>query len=68
MLELGVIRTSRKENEKRVAIHPEHPGRIPEGRTPEELREKIVFETGYGEPFGITDAEIEEQCRAPDTG
>lgn len=53
MLKLGVIGTSRKENEERVAIHPDHLDRIPDG-----LREAICFEKGYGEPFGVTDAEL----------
>ncbi len=57
MLTLAVVATSRKENEKRVAIHPDHMGRIPE-----ELRKRIVFEKGYGEPFGMTDAELGSQC------
>jgi N5-(carboxyethyl)ornithine synthase len=57
MLKLGVIGTSRKEDEKRVAIHPEHLGRI----LPE-LRERIFFEEGYGEPFGVSDSELAAQC------
>lgn len=47
---IGVIGTSRKENEKRVAIHPAHMERIPV-----ELRKRITFETGYGIPFGMDD-------------
>jgi N5-(carboxyethyl)ornithine synthase len=57
MLKLGVIGTSRKEDEKRVAIHPEHLGRISA-----ELRERIFFEKGYGEPFGMADGELAAQC------
>ncbi len=57
MLKLGVVGTSRKENEKRVSIHPDHLGRIPE-----DLRQHIVFEEGYGEPFGMTDAKLVAQC------
>lgn len=49
----GVIGTSRKENEQRVPLHPEHFSRIPE-----ENRRQLIFEEGYGEPFGIPDAEI----------
>lgn len=52
---IGVIGTSRKENEKRVAIHPAHMERIPL-----ELRERITFETGYGLPFGMTDNTLAE--------
>ncbi len=47
---IGVVGTSRKENEKRVAIHPDHIERIDA-----ELRKRMTFETGYGLPFGMTD-------------
>jgi N5-(carboxyethyl)ornithine synthase len=50
---VGVIGTSRKEDERRFPIHPRHLARIPEA-----LRHQLVFEEGYGLPFGITDAEI----------
>ncbi len=55
-LRLGVIGTSRKEDERRYPIHPEHLTRIPEA-----LRQQLIFEEGYGEPFGITDADIAAQ-------
>ncbi len=50
---VGVIGTSRKEDERRFPIHPEHLLRIPE-----ELRRQLIFEEGYGAPFGISDSEI----------
>ena len=50
MLKTGIPGTSRKENEKRVPIHPAQL----EGIAPE-LREHISFETGYGDPFGVGD-------------
>ncbi len=50
LLTVGVIGKSLKENEKRVAIHPEHIERIPQ-----ELREQITFEEGYGLRFGMDD-------------
>ncbi|WP_188150725.1 N(5)-(carboxyethyl)ornithine synthase [Teredinibacter waterburyi] len=50
---VGVIGTSRKEDERRFPIHPEHLSRIPEA-----LRQQLIFEEGYGLPFGITDAQI----------
>ncbi len=53
-LTLGVVGSSRKENERRMPIHPEHLQRLPE-----RVRRQLVFETGYGEAFGMTDAEIE---------
>jgi len=55
-LTLGVIGTSRKTDERRLPIHPEHLNRIPK-----ELRSQLIFEQGYGEPFGITDDEIAAQ-------
>lgn len=57
MLELGVIGTSRKENERRVAIHPAHLSRIPV-----EVRMQMVFEKGYGEPFGVSDDVLVAEC------
>ena len=47
---LGVIGTSRKEDEKRVPIHPEHLSRIPE-----DIRKQLLFEKGYGAPFDLDD-------------
>jgi len=52
---VGVIGTSRKQDERRFPIHPEHLSRIPV-----ELRRQLIFEEGYGVPFGITDEEIAE--------
>jgi N5-(carboxyethyl)ornithine synthase len=53
---IGVIGTSKKVDERRVPIHPEHLSRLPE-----ELRKQLIFETGYGERFGISDAKMLEQ-------
>jgi len=50
LLTVGVIGKSRKENERRVAIHPEHIKRIPK-----KLRKQITFEEGYGLRFGLDD-------------
>ena len=55
-LTLGVIGTSKKEDERRIPIHPEH---LP--RLPEQLRRQLIFEEGYGAPFGIADSEIAAQ-------
>lgn len=49
-LTLGVIGTSRKEDEKRVPIHPDHLLRLPEN-----IRKQLIFEKGYGAPFGLDD-------------
>jgi len=49
-LSLGVIGTSRKEDEKRVPIHPEHLSRLPK-----DIRKQLIFEKGYGVPFGFGD-------------
>ena len=50
---VGVIGKSLKENEKRVAIHPEHIKRIPK-----RFRTQITFEVGYGIKFGMNDNAI----------
>ena len=53
LLTVGVIGKSKKENEKRVPIHPEHIKRIPK-----KIRKQITFEEGYGERFGMDDSTI----------
>ena len=53
MLTLGVMGRSRKENERRVALHPRHLTRIPA-----DLRAGIYLERGYGAPFGVSDDEL----------
>ncbi|MFC1547331.1 N(5)-(carboxyethyl)ornithine synthase [Candidatus Neomarinimicrobiota bacterium] len=50
LLTVGVIGKSLKENEKRVAIHPEHIKRIPQ-----RLLKQFTFEEGYGLRFGMDD-------------
>ncbi|NQU56631.1 MAG: NAD(P) transhydrogenase subunit alpha [Rhodospirillales bacterium] len=52
-LTLGVIGTSKKHDEQRVPIHPDHLQRLPE-----EYRKQLIFEEGYGTPFGVSDSEI----------
>jgi len=47
---LGVIGTSKKTDEKRIPIHPEHLIRLPEN-----IRKQLIFEKGYGKPFGLDD-------------
>lgn len=50
LLTIGLIGKSLKENEKRVAIHPDHIKRIPK-----RLRKQLTFEEGYGVRFGMND-------------
>ena len=52
-LNLGVISRTRKENEHRLPIHPLHLDRIDT-----DLRDNIYLEHGYGEGFGISDAQL----------
>jgi len=52
-LSLGVVARSRKENERRLAIHPLHIERIDPG-----LRERLYLERGYGEWFGVPDSQL----------
>ena len=49
-LTLGVIGSSRKENEQRVPLHPAHLEQVLPG-----LRSRLVLEQGYGLPFGVDD-------------
>ena len=53
-LTLGVFGTSRKENEHRLPIHPDHLERIDP-----ELRKRIWLEKDYGSHFGTTSSELE---------
>jgi len=54
-LKMGVIGTSKKEDERRVPIHPEHLKRLPE-----QIRKHLIFEKGYGKPFNVKDEDISE--------
>jgi N5-(carboxyethyl)ornithine synthase len=49
-MNIGLIKTSLKENERRVPIYPEHLTRYPET-----LRKQMVFEKGYGIDYGLAD-------------
>ena len=53
--DLAVVGSSLLENERRVPIHPSHFERIPES-----LRGRMLFEQGYGAPFGVSDARLGE--------
>lgn len=53
---VGLVATSRKENEHRLPIHPLHLHRIPD-----ELRSQIYLESGYGQAFGLTDEQLSTQ-------
>lgn len=55
-LKIGVVHTSKKKNEKRIPIHPDHFLRLPK-----HIKSQLVFEKGYGEPFNISDEEMCEQ-------
>jgi alanine dehydrogenase len=52
-LSLGVVAHSGKLNERRLPIHPAHLERISW-----RLRERMYFEHGYGERFGVTEGEL----------
>ncbi|WP_330231346.1 N(5)-(carboxyethyl)ornithine synthase [Nocardia sp. NBC_00508] len=53
-LTVGVIGTSRKADERRLAIHPAHVDRIDP-----KLRDRVFLEHGYGDRFGYSDARLE---------
>ncbi len=52
-LSLGVFAGSRKQNERRLPLHPRHFVDIDEA-----LRKRIYLEHGYGSRFGFSDAEL----------
>ncbi|MEV6769836.1 N(5)-(carboxyethyl)ornithine synthase [Nocardia sp. NPDC051030] len=52
-LTVGVVATSRKEDEHRLAIHPAHLDRIDPS-----LRNRVFLERGYGDRFGYSDEDL----------
>ena len=50
---LGIVATSQKPDERRLALHPDHLSRIEP-----ELRRQIYLERGYGERFGVSDDDL----------
>ena len=53
-LSLGVMGRSLKENERRLPLHPRHLDRIPE-----DLRERVFLEHGYGVDFDVSERQLE---------
>lgn len=53
LLSIGVLATTRKADERRLPIHPLHLERIDA-----DLRGRMILEHGYGERFGISDAQL----------
>jgi alanine dehydrogenase len=53
LLTVGVFGTSRKKQEKRVPIHPDQLDWIDE-----KIRSYLLFEEGYGLPFGMSDTQL----------
>lgn len=56
---LGLLGRSRKPDERRLPLHPDHLERIAP-----ELRSRIVVEHGYGERFGVSDEQIAPWVRS----
>ena len=54
-LSIGVFAGSRKEHERRLPIHPRHIANVDT-----DLRRHIFLEQGYGERFGLADADLAE--------
>ncbi|GGX56898.1 N(5)-(carboxyethyl)ornithine synthase [Streptomyces fructofermentans] len=50
LMSLGVLASSRKENEFRLPLHPAHIERIAP-----DVRQKMFLEEGYGRRFGVSD-------------
>ena len=53
MLKLGVVGTSRKKDEHRLPIHPDHFDQIPQ-----RVRPSLWFEKGYAGALGVLDEEL----------
>jgi alanine dehydrogenase len=52
-LSIGVVGRSSKPDERRLPLHPHHLGRIPD-----ELRDGVFLENGYGDRFGMSDEQL----------
>ena len=52
-LTLGILASTRKPDERRLPIHPAHLDRIAP-----EIRRHLILEEGYGERFGLSDADL----------
>jgi alanine dehydrogenase len=52
-LTLGVLSSTRKPDERRLPIHPLHLKRIAP-----EIQQHLILEEGYGERFGVSDADL----------
>lgn len=63
LLTVGVLGASHKENEHRLPIHPEHISDIEA-----DLRSNLLFESGYGERYGVTDELLRESVELADRG
>ncbi len=55
-LSIGVLARSSKPNERRLPIHPAHISKIDY-----RVRHRMLLESGYGEAFGATDADLAGQ-------
>ena len=53
-LSLGVVARSGKPDERRLPLHPHHLARIPD-----DLRERVYLERGYGDRYGLSDDQLE---------
>ena len=53
---IGIVGTSRKPDERRLPVHPDHLPRLPEA-----VRRQMVFETGYGDAFDVSYAQLAAQ-------
>ena len=58
LLTLGVLAGTRKPDERRLPIHPLHLDRIAP-----EIRLQLILEEGYGERFGVSDAQLAQLVR-----
>lgn len=62
-LTLGILASTRKPDERRLAIHPRHFDRIDES-----IRARLLVERGYGNRFDVSDAQLSEFVGIRDKG
>jgi alanine dehydrogenase len=55
-MKVGIFKTSRKKNEKRIPIYPEHIKLLSK-----EVLSHLIFESNYGSEFGYNDVELQTE-------
>ncbi len=58
-MKIAVFKTSKKENERRLPLYPEHIQYLPK-----KIQSSLYLEIGYGEDFGYSDEQLTSFCNS----